>query len=319
MMNFFKKNLLQKIIALVVAIGCWFFVMNDQNPQIENTYTVPITVLNLPSGYAVSKDTEQAKITVKAPRTLFSSLDPNSIKVFIDLNHVDTGTHDLQLQTVLPSGFELISVEPGKITVNVERIEEKTVPVKINISGAPGDGKVVAKTNLSMQNVKVQGPTSIINEVTGVIGFLNVAGNSTDNTFDVNLVAVNDENQEISGVKILPGSIEVGVTFAKGLNTKIVDVKPTVKGDLPDNYILKSYSIDPDKIEISGQDNVLSSVSYVPTQQIPLANITKPTTLSVKLDVPKDISAPDVTVKVYIDVEPKQKAASDNSAEKNKT
>ena len=34
MISFFRKNLPEKCLALIVAIGCWIFVMNDQNPQI---------------------------------------------------------------------------------------------------------------------------------------------------------------------------------------------------------------------------------------------------------------------------------------------
>lgn len=304
-MDFFRKNLLQKIIAFVVAVGCWFYVMNDQNPPIENTFTVPVTVLNLPSGYTVVKDIDEAKITIKAQRTLFSSLDISTIKIFVDLNHIDTGNHEVPLQTVLPNGFEIISLDPGKINVYVEKIEEKTVPVKLNISGNPANGNVVAKTSLSMQNVKVQGPFSIINKVTSVIGYLNVTDAKEDNSYSVSLIAVDDKNKEIQGVKILPNSVDVEVSLARGLNKKIVDVKPNVMGDLSDEYILKSYSIDPDKIEISGQDNVLSNISYISTMPISLSDIKKPTTIKATLDVPKEISAPDVVVKIYIDVENK--------------
>ena len=105
MISFFRKNLPEKCLALIVAIGCWIFVMNDQNPQIENTYTVPIGIVNAPEGYQISKDVEEVKLKVRAPRSLFSNVETSSFRAYVDLNGVENGIHDLQIQTVLPSGF----------------------------------------------------------------------------------------------------------------------------------------------------------------------------------------------------------------------
>ena len=154
MISFFRKNLPEKCLALIVAIGCWIFVMNDQNPQIENTYTVPIGIVNAPEGYQISKDVEEVKLKVRAPRSLFSNVETSSFRAYVDLNGVENGIHDLQIQTVLPSGFELISAGPTKVSINVDKIEQKEVPVRLNLSGIPGDDKVVASVEQSLQNIK---------------------------------------------------------------------------------------------------------------------------------------------------------------------
>ena len=36
-----QRNLLVKVISLLTAIVLWLVVMNDQNPSIENNYTIP--------------------------------------------------------------------------------------------------------------------------------------------------------------------------------------------------------------------------------------------------------------------------------------
>ena len=172
MINFFRKNLPEKCLALIVAIGCWIFVMNDQNPQIENTYTVPISIANAPEGYQISKDVETVKVRVRAPRSLFSNVDETNFKAYVDLNGVESGTHELQVQTVLPSGFELVSVGPTKVALNVDKIEQKQIPVRLNLSGIPGDGKVVASVDQSLQDITIEGPVSILNQVTAAVGYM---------------------------------------------------------------------------------------------------------------------------------------------------
>ena len=47
-LDLFRRNLLKKLIALVAAFCMWVFVMTDQDPPIEGSYTVPLTISNSP-------------------------------------------------------------------------------------------------------------------------------------------------------------------------------------------------------------------------------------------------------------------------------
>ncbi len=305
MMNFFRKNLSEKCLALIVAIGCWIFVMNDQNPQIENTYSVPLAVINAPDGYQVAKDVEEVKIKVRAPRSLFTNVDVSDFKVYVDLKDVESGTHELQVQASLPSGFDLVSVGPNKVTVNVDKIEEKEVPVRLKLSGNAGDGKVVAKVEQSLQNITVEGPDSVLNKVTSVVGYIGLNGNSENFNVTVPLVAVDDKDNPIEGVKLIPKTVDVDITLARGLNTKIVDVKPTLMSDLSSDYILKSVKVEPQKIEISGDTQLIGGITYLPTENISLAELTKSDTLVAKLAVPDGITVTNNEITVVIDIEKK--------------
>ena len=48
-----KHNWGTKLLCLFCAIGMWVYVMKDQNPVIEMTYTVPVQVQNLDQNYLV--------------------------------------------------------------------------------------------------------------------------------------------------------------------------------------------------------------------------------------------------------------------------
>lgn len=304
-LNFFRRNLPEKCLALIVAIGCWIFVMNDQNPQIENTYTVPISIANAPEGYQISQDQEKVKIRVRAPRSLFMTVDETDFKAYVDLNGVEAGVHELQVQTVLPSGFELVATSPTKISVNVDKIEQKEVPVRLNLSGVPGDGKVVASIKQSLQNVTVEGPISLLNQVTSVIGYIGVNGNTENFNVTVPLIAVNDKDKEIDGVKLVPKTVDVNIILAHGLNTKVVDVKPAIMSDLSNDYVVKSIKAEPDKIEISGNADIIGNLTYLSTEEISLAELTKPTTKTVKLIFPDGVNVSTQDINVTIDVEKK--------------
>ena len=319
MISFFRKNLPEKCLALVVAIGCWIFVMNDQNPQIENTYTVPISITNAPEGYQISKDVENVKMRVRAPRSLFSNIDETNFKAYVDLNGVDSGMQELQIQTVLPSGFELVSLGPTKITLNVDKIEQKQVPVRLNLSGIPGDGKVVASVDQSLQDITVEGPVSILNQVTAAVGYIGVNGNTENFSVTVPLIAVNDKDKEIEGIHLLPKTVDVSIILARGLNTKVIDIKPTLMSDLPNDYILKSVRVEPEKIEVSGNIDIIGNMTYLSTENISLAEMSAPTKKTVKLVIPDGVAASVQEAVVTVEITKKDGNAAKTEHEADKT
>lgn len=304
-MSFFRKNITEKLLALIVAIGCWVFVMNDQNPQIENTYIVPVSVINSSDAMQVSKSVDTVKIRVKAPRSYFTTVDTASFKAYVDVGGLEQGIHDVNVKTSLPSGFELIDLNPNTISVSIDPIDRKEVPVRINLSGAPGKGMVVAGIKQSMDNIVVEGPVSLLNQVSAVIGYITVNDNTEDFKVTVPLVAVNDHDTEIGGVHIIPKTVDVSVTLAQGLKTKVVDIKPHLSSDLSTKYLLKSVRVEPQKVQIGGDADKLNKINYISTQPISLADVTETTTKTVGLDVPDGLTVPNEEITVYIEIEKK--------------
>ena len=61
-----QHNLLVKICALVIAILLWLYVMNDQNPAIEGSYSIPVSMADAPDGYRMHASAETVTIRVRA-------------------------------------------------------------------------------------------------------------------------------------------------------------------------------------------------------------------------------------------------------------
>ena len=127
MRNIVQHNLPAKILALVIAVILWGYVMNDQNPSIESTYTVQLDVVNAPEGYKITKDAASVKLRVRGPRLLFVSASESDFKAYVDLSKVEEGKHAVKVQTVLPQGFELVEAKPDMVTFTLDRIVQKTM------------------------------------------------------------------------------------------------------------------------------------------------------------------------------------------------
>jgi YbbR domain-containing protein len=301
-MNLFKKNLPAKIIALFVAMILWFFVMNEQNPSIEGSFTVPLTVLHAPSGCKLTQSEDTIKIKLRGPRSAFVGASREDFKAFVDLEGLEEGRQIVRVQTVLPPGFELAGTSPETVVFVLDKIIQRQEDVNLIITGAAAPGATVAKVSPEMTKVMVEGPRTAVNDVSQVVGYVGLAGNNADFTLNVSLSPVNADGRGVDEVRVIPQTISTGVQLARGLTKKIVSVKPIFAGDLPAGYAVSGAHADPVKIEIAGDAAVLENITALDTEKISLADVTKSVRKAVLVHLPDGVTVTNKTVVVSIDV-----------------
>lgn len=302
MIDLLKRNWAAKIIALIVAIVLWFFVMNEQNPAIDNSVTVPLEVVNLPEGYTSDHSVDSIKLKVRGQRSLFIGATENDFKAYVDLTGITEGKHPLKVQTALPRGFDLIAASPETIIFDVDKIVKNEFKVELAFSGSPNTGVTVGKAEPLVKAVSIEGPSMAVGAVSRVVGYVSLAGKDSDFTVPVPLVAVNKEGKEVGDIKMTPDTVNVQVSIVKGLYKKFVDIKPIAANDLPEGLVLGSITVEPAKIDIFGDQRVVDTLEFVETERISLADVTKATTKEVRLKLPIGITVTNDTILVKITI-----------------
>jgi YbbR domain-containing protein len=306
MISLLQRNLLAKVIALLVATVLWFFIMNDQNPSIEGSFTVPLNIVNAPEGYKITHNVDEIKIKVRGPRSLFVAVTESEFKAYVDLNGIVEGKQSVKVQTVLPAGFELVETLPETLTFNIDKIVQRQVKAEVVVTGLSAPGTTVAKVTPALSNVMIEGPSASVSQVTRVVGYVSLAGNNADFDVAIPLTAVNADGKEVEEVKVVPQTEQVSVALARGLSKKIVSIKPIVGSDLAANYVLNSIKVDPSKIEIAGEAKLIESLNEIDTEKILLKGFTKATKKDVKLELPPGITVTNGIVSVIIDIAEKK-------------
>lgn len=306
MMDMLNRNVAAKIIALIVAIILWFFVMNEQNPAIDSNITVPLEVQNAADGYVVNRTVETVKLKIRGPRSLFAMATERDFKAYVDLNGATEGKHSMKIQTSLPQGFEVVTVSPESAIFEIDKIVQKDVSVEIAFSGALESGATIGKVVPAFEKVRIEGPSNAIHEVAKVVGYLNLSGRDSDFNVAVPVVAVNNDGKEVSDVQITPAVVKVDVSVVKGLYKKYVDIKPNVKDDLAANYVLHGVRLNPVKIDIYGDQRVVDTLEVVYTEPISLADVKGLTKKQIKLQLPIGITVINDVIQVEIDIAEKK-------------
>ena len=297
------KNMTAKILSVILASILWIYVVNEQNPPVDYTFTVPLEVRNVTEGLTMVDNPDAVRMKVRGPRSIVAGALPKDLKPYIDAKGLREGRHTLLVYAQAPSSLEIIEVIPDKITVRIDAALQRQMPVEIRTSGAVAAGPLVPKVNSSTSNVAVSGPRSIVETVDRIVASIDLNGKSEGYSTTIPVAAVNRDGKEVEGITVNPSKIKITLSFVPGPNKKIVDIKPTVFGDLALGVSLKRITTEPEKMEISGDPEVLQRTEFIYTEPINLTGIGQDTVKETKLLLREGIVAAQnpVTVRIAVD------------------
>ena len=109
-----------------------------------------------------------ARIEVRGPRPLVEQLRNTFNKLDVDYpphapRKFTTVVDPSQLQ--LPSGVEILSVDPATVTIQTEQVVGKQLQVVVDTVGAPAAGFKLGEIKVIPETVVVRGPQSIVEKL----------------------------------------------------------------------------------------------------------------------------------------------------------
>jgi YbbR domain-containing protein len=160
-----------KIFSLLFAVGLWLFVNAGQKPT-EKTLTVPVEVRNLPADLMTTvPGPGQVEVRVSGPPALLSTLDPDYLKVVLDLDGARAGTSTFRLSGAFfnpPRGVRIVRISPSVVNLKLEAKGERSLPVAVRLGNKPPPGYKIVRAEAAPNTVKVRGPATTVNRMTSI-------------------------------------------------------------------------------------------------------------------------------------------------------
>lgn len=303
MSELFGRNSTAKILSVILAAVLWVYVMNEQNPPVDMSYNVQPEVRSLAAGLVVADGPGSVRVRVRGPRRVLAGLQSGDIRAYIDLSNVGEGTHAVPVRGVVPAGLELLEISPDRVTVTLDAVVSRTVPVKVRTTGNLPPGSVLGNITAAPSQVSLQGPRRKLDAVNQVTAVVDVSGQKGDFTAPAALKIVTAEGQEMSGVTVKPDTVQVTVPI-RSQAVKTVDVKPVVTGQTAAGYIVTSLTSDPSRVDVQGAADVLAKVDTLYTVAMNIDGINKDSVFDAKLQVPAGLTPSVDAVKVRVGVGP---------------
>jgi len=305
-------DFLLKILAFVVAVVLWFYVVSEENPEITyDLSSVPVKYLRMEklsnSGYQLLNQ-EDIKVTVriKGRRNDILKLNTQGIYATVDLGKIKGKGENVLPVSIngIPNNIRVLEISPKEVTLILDITVKAELPLKPVYNGKPKDGFVVLSPKLNPDKVTVTGPESIIKDMKEVPLNLNVDGLSSPITLKQPVSILDNSGQELKGVTVSPDVVDVFIPVEEG---KKVSIKPNIIGSVSEGYVLDKISVEPDFIILKGDSNLLSGIDSVLTEPIDISEIKGYTEKIVKPIIPPGVETINPPEKVVLKIDVKKK------------
>lgn len=299
-----KSNKVNLILALIVAIVLWSYVLVDVNQSsIETVKGIPITIINEDELEAndlvlLSTDYEKVNITYSCQRTFSGKIKDSEFSVTADVEGLKKGTHKVKLFISAPDDVSVENINIPKITVTIDdlvTVEKTVTPVIDNSDGDETEPNIL---QVSDDTVSVKGAKSLVDRVVTMNAVLDASKVETEmKSFTVPLVAVDDSGKEIENVQLSKKNVSLtAVLFKK----KTVDLEVTVDG-LESSDFQRSVSV-PKTITIKGRDSVLANIDKITCQNVNLEDVYEDTAIALTPILPSGVNLATESETLYLKV-----------------
>ncbi len=151
-----------RLLALALALLAWFVVSGEKREPTSQKIVDAGVRYRLPEGFLLLERVEAATVGVRGPVSRLRNLAPFQVDVFVEVPAVE-GSLQVPLgpeHVALPSGLELVSIEPNVIELTLDREQTEIVEVVPKLSGEPAAGAVVRGARVVPNQALVRGPAS---------------------------------------------------------------------------------------------------------------------------------------------------------------
>ena len=297
-----KENLLARIACLLVACGLWVYVMTDQNPIVERNVEVRLQQLNLPNNMMVFNVPDKVMVKIRGTRTKVSDNLENKITASLNLKNVTEGQQSLPVKVSFAAG-DVVQITPNEVSVYVDTVSEKKVPVITRIVGAVPSDMTIGHSIITPAQVTLRGATHRMNKVNKVVAPIDVTDHQGDFQTESELVAVSDDGYDIPNMKIIPERVMVQATMVSQMLSVDIPVRLVVSGELPKDVTVTKTEILPEKVRITAPPSLLKDLKAINTKPVDVSKLTGSTVVAAELDLPEKVIPELRTVRIRLSVE----------------
>jgi YbbR domain-containing protein len=158
------KNWVLKLLSLLFAMFLWYFVVGED--KVDMNVTIPVEIVNLPRDLVISNQfKKQLEVTVSGQRSLIRGITSQHISRTIDLSKADPGTVVIQNHPdsiSLPRGLNILRVQPPTITLLLDRLIQKELPIKPLLVGKVDNDYRLESVTVDPPTLEISGPQSIL-------------------------------------------------------------------------------------------------------------------------------------------------------------
>ncbi|WP_353116213.1 CdaR family protein [Nitratidesulfovibrio sp.] len=162
-----RSNWQYAVMAFVMSVTLWYMVTGRE--RVEVVSEVRLEFKGIPQNLVVREGlVNKVSVRVRGPKGLVRVMTARDMGYAIDLSNLKRGTNIVPLTAEkLPEAraFEVVEITPSRLTLEVDAIVEKDVPVTVDINGTIPVDVRIDKAEVTPARVHLRGPESLVSRI----------------------------------------------------------------------------------------------------------------------------------------------------------
>jgi YbbR domain-containing protein len=314
-MRNFAANFRTFLLALILGIAVWVSAVTSSDPDEIRLYPGPVAleiIGKAPNLIITSELPATVEITLRAPRSVWEQLTAaeRSVQASLDLSGLEAGEYTLPIQIrVLARPYQIVLASPQTVTVKLEAVASRSLPIEKLINGIPALGYQAGEATVEPSTVLISGPESLVNQAVHARVSINLEG-ARESIQQTSPIQILDENNLLlRGLSLTPESAQVNVPIIQQGGFRDLAVKVVVRGQIAAGYRLENISVFPPVVTVfaSNPELVSSLPGVVETQPLDLQGADEDITTRLALNLPENVTLVGAqTVQVTVGISPIQ-------------
>ncbi|HSK70228.1 MAG TPA: CdaR family protein [Pyrinomonadaceae bacterium] len=163
----FVNDWLIKLFAVIITLSLWYGVTGLRAPITTRLNRVTLSPRISNDLEITNSPPEEVDLVITGDKNRIAQINKENLVVSLDLTEVQAGDRTIQLtpesvNVELPTGVRLEEIQPNRIAISLERVEEREIAVRVETEGSLADGFEIYNQNVVPPKVRVRGPASYI-------------------------------------------------------------------------------------------------------------------------------------------------------------
>jgi YbbR domain-containing protein len=149
-----RHNISLGILSIALAVTLWYFVIDVESESRTDFFTgrVPVEAVNVSQALAVAGLSEPSvSVRITADEDIWDDLSIDDFQATVDLSGISQREASIPVRVSVDRGdIRVVDVDPPRVTVTLEPVMTKTVPVSVKLVGVASQGYSLSESEVSL-------------------------------------------------------------------------------------------------------------------------------------------------------------------------
>ncbi len=236
--NILKINIPVLLLSFFMAFALWYIVVVGE--QVEVQIEVQVEYKNVPEHLIITDGLiDSIEVRLRGPEALLRDIPLNSRVHIVDLADLHKGRNVIPFAYMRKKSlraFDVQDIEPARMVVVADTMQERSVPVKVNIVSPLNSAKLkISDLNVTPSNVLVKGPSATVSSMHSVPLNVRISPNVEPGPqTQIEILDVPKAN-----VGVVPSRVTVKYTVLSERKRITLEKPVQILAENPSHYIVK--------------------------------------------------------------------------------